>query len=619
MTADPLATGSDRAWSWRREGPWILLPLVLALTFRADAVAGHEAFLDSDNALTPLMGTMIARGGYVPLMCDGQDYLGALDAYLASPLQAMWPDRAIGFALSQLVALAAVVGLGYPLLFAVGGRAGALAGSAAIALGSAEQLKLTVLPPIGYLTNLVFAIAVLHAGLACRRAPTLLRCAVVGLACGAGYWNNPQVAPFAGAVIVAAWAEGALLRWRTDQRAPGQGPARCALALVAAGALALGVVLVLPTAGPMRVGLPFGFDLSLGRPEKYFPRALAFTAVACWLAELVLARARLRLAAMSAAFATGAGLGLAPLALHHALGRTAGVSAWMQFKLNQAIDHLPQFVEQTGLVVLGTPAWKYEGPFPTWHAGLQVAVGLGLFATLIALLVAHRGWFAGLARGRTEAVPLALYLVLPAVLLTAICLMRGGAASRYALAYSLPIAALVAWAVGAAWSSGQGAARAIVGLALATGALHAGLEHRHLEAWVDGRRGDDGRTLVRRLGAAGLTGGYGQYWTAVRLTLVSGERFACGVVYDAYYNYRRFPGHKAHADRVPTPVEVFDLGIGEDPGRLRGLLEGGELDPKELAARGGPVDSTSIAARWGTRRYVAFQRLRAVDSPPGRR
>ena len=127
MTADALAMGSDRPWSWRREGPWILLPLALALVFRAGAVAGHEAFLDSDNALTPLMGTMIARGGYVPLMCDGQDYLGALDAYLASPLQAMWPDRATGFALSQLLVLAAVIGLGYPLLFAVGGRAGALA------------------------------------------------------------------------------------------------------------------------------------------------------------------------------------------------------------------------------------------------------------------------------------------------------------------------------------------------------------------------------------------------------------------------------------------------------------------------------------------------------------
>jgi hypothetical protein len=342
--------------------------------------------------------------------------------------------------------------------------------------------------------------------------------------------------------------------------------------------------------------------LSLGRPDHYLPRAIIGCVLVVLGLEWRLAASRGEWCTRAASFSAGAVLGAAPLLLHHLLGRTAHVPAWMRYRVDEALYQWPRFVDQAGRAVLGTPLVEFD------HVVYRIVSGVAwtlLAVCACAACVALRSELAarlGLSSKRQPCSPL-LMMLLPAVVLTAVLFVRGGATMRYCLAYWPALAALVAWVVGRLWSCGvpqRVLALALLGVLLLRGAID-------LHGWwlrLPSERIAADRSVIERLVADGATVGFAQYWVAVKLTYLSNERLRLGVDYDAVGNYHRFVDLYDDALAVPYPVHVFDL-VGtyeEDRLRSRQLLEHHELSGPSRHRPSGVM-----LRRWRCGRYVAFQ------------
>lgn len=530
---------------------------VLAIVARWPAIARGELLFDSDNALGPLMSRAIWQGGYWPIMLDGQNYLGALDAYLLAPLVGIAGADPRFWLVGQTALLAfVVVPLACALGHRVGGTWGLVAAGLAVAIGSSEQLMLTASAPLGYLSNLAFGLGIL---LVATREGTLEsgRSLALGVLVGAGWWNNPQVLVFVVPAMLACAARGELATSRSDGRfavARRTASGQVGLLLVVGGALAAFASLAMPFTSVRGVSV-MGFDISLERPERYLPRTVACIGLGLVILELVASRARRRTVARGAWFALGAAVGAMPYAVHKRWGPEAKVEPWMQFRLDDLGHHAADVRDHVMAAMFG--------------GGVHGAIAAAVVVTLaVALVAGYRGEGIQLTRLRSRGLSAPVVAALSGVVLGAIMLLRGSflGGPRHFLSMLVPIAAIVAWAAGAL-ARRSVAAAAIFVLALAT---HGLIGVRQVPDALAARERPDRARLLRWLAAQQLSHGYGQYWVAFELSLLGGERLLIASDYDPMGNYDRFPEWRQVVERAPGQrVRLFDLEWPWDHQRLR--------------------------------------------------
>ena len=191
--------------------------LRLALT-----LAGWPA-LNSDEAVTGIMASQIAFDGAHPIYYAGQNYMGAIEAYLAAPLFWLFGPSLLairaGSILMDMGFFACVYLIGTLLYDA---RV-ALSALAFVVFGGPEMLVRQIEAAGGYRETLLFgSLVILLAGwLAISAPPPGKRAGVtpyhtawgffgLGLAAGLGFWSDFLILPY----LLLAFALVAACRWR---------------------------------------------------------------------------------------------------------------------------------------------------------------------------------------------------------------------------------------------------------------------------------------------------------------------------------------------------------------------------------------------------------------------
>jgi hypothetical protein len=206
----PWLDGPWLAWlsAWCARWPWALpaAAAALGIVARLWLVARTNAMIDGDEAMIGLQAVRILHGQF-PTYFYGQAYMGALDAYFAAPLVALfgptgWALRLVPVLLSPLLVLL-TARLAWALLPRDAAATPLLAGLAACVAGVPPlYVAVTELRTWGgqlevYIVTLALLLAAaelaerLRAGVAARRL--VWRWLVLGLIAGLGIWINPLI------------------------------------------------------------------------------------------------------------------------------------------------------------------------------------------------------------------------------------------------------------------------------------------------------------------------------------------------------------------------------------------------------------------------------------------
>jgi hypothetical protein len=229
-----------RLSAWCAAWPWALpvAAAVLGVVMRLWLVVRTNAMIDGDEAMVGLQALRILHGQF-PTYFYGQAYMGAVDAYLAAPLVALfgptgWALRLVPVLLSPLLVML-TTRLAWALLPHDGAATPLLVGLAALVAGVPPlYVAVTEMRTWGgqlgiYIITLALLLAVvelaqrLRAGVASRRL--VVRWLVLGVLAGLGIWINPLIsyALLAGLLWLVPPLLGRLAPGRF--RLPGVGPA----------------------------------------------------------------------------------------------------------------------------------------------------------------------------------------------------------------------------------------------------------------------------------------------------------------------------------------------------------------------------------------------------------
>jgi hypothetical protein len=181
---------------------------------------------DSDEATFGLMALHINERDAHPIFFYGQNYMGAVEAYLAAGAFRLFGPSLFALRLSTIALSAGFLVSFYLLARLLCGRGLALATLALLAIGPPVALLLQVFTNGGYADTLFFGALLLllatllarpETGALVKRRWRLLACGALGLAAGLGLWSDVLILPF-------ILASGALLfafRWRELLRGMG--------------------------------------------------------------------------------------------------------------------------------------------------------------------------------------------------------------------------------------------------------------------------------------------------------------------------------------------------------------------------------------------------------------
>jgi hypothetical protein len=192
---------------------------------------------DSDEATFGLMALHISERGAHPIFFYGQNYMGAVEAYLAAGAFRLFGPSLFALRLSTIALSAGFLVCIYLLARLLYGRGLALATLALLVIGPSVALFLQVFTNGGYADTLFFGallmllatlLARLEAGALTKRRWGLLAYGAWGLAAGLGLWSDVLILPF----ILTSGLLLLVFRWRELLRGMG--------AAVAAG-LVIGV------------------------------------------------------------------------------------------------------------------------------------------------------------------------------------------------------------------------------------------------------------------------------------------------------------------------------------------------------------------------------------------
>jgi hypothetical protein len=482
---------------------------------------------DSDEATFGLMALHISERGAHPIFFYGQNYMGAVEAYLAAGAFRLFGPSLFTLRLSTIALSAGFLVSCYLLARLLYGRGLALATLALLAIGSNVALLLQVFTNGGYADTLFFGSLLLllatllarpESGALTKRRWRLLAFGAWGLAAGIGLWSDVLILPFIltsgllllafrwrellrgmGAVVVAGLVVGAfpLVAFAAAGNNPFQGAAAVQQAPNAAqgGALALYAGQI---AGTFLVSLPDSTSgaalCPLGRAESWplahaSPAALACTTVhGLWSLGY--------LALLGAALVVGA---------------RACRAAWPHMRCDEL-----HASERTQLVI----------PIARFALALSAALTLALY---ISSPVAAR------APQVVMRYLVGLTLATPALL---------APLWRWATSRAAP-AARKAW-------MGRGAL-VVVALAYLLGLASV------LQAIPDARmEAQRQERLISSLDRLGVTAIYTDYWTCDRLAFLSHERIICSTLNpELQLDLDRYAPYGERVAATPTPPYLF--------------------------------------------------------------
>ncbi|MEV1158304.1 hypothetical protein AB0J27_23195 [Micromonospora chokoriensis] len=521
-----------------RLGPagWLTALVLLAgVGYRLWLLAHATPQTNSDEATMGLAALHIARGEDFPVWFYGQQYMGALEAYLAAPVFALAGGPSlVGLRLPTLALYAVFLLLAWRLtLRLTGDRWFGLLVVALLALGSDRIVKNQLIAGGGYpeMNAVGVALAVLAVGLATGRpGRRLARWAAWGFLAGLMLWVDPLVLPY----VVATGAVLVGFRWRELRSAAGAllgaaavlGAAPLLLHSLLNGRNPLHAVLAASganaTAGwadRLHGGLLLGPSLGMGFCDPgrcatwqlwwalALPLLLALGAVSAWRALRSSASAEAAGAAESAGAVGSAGATESAGAVGSAGAVESGVSARVAAAVRLAL--VLAAVATVGAYTVSSSA----GLTPVESSRYLSCLLISLPALLWPVWTVARDGLRQVATGRRE--------------------VSSTAARSVAVVL---LVATVGTAAQATWRAAQ--------TAPATRAAEA----RHAELVG----------TLRQLGVRHVRAGY---WTCNRLTFASAERVVCAVVDDDLRpGFDRYPAYRREVDEAAAPAWVAPAG-----------------------------------------------------------
>ncbi len=227
----PPTLGQRRVAASLRIAP--LLLILFATGLRLFLLAVPWPPMRADEATMGVMALHITQGAR-PVFFYGQDYMGALEAYLAAPLFLLGGVSTFALRLPLVLLYALFLAATYLLGCHLAGRGPALTALAILTLGSPDTLWKELEATGGYLETLACGALVSLCVTLLLVCPALAHRSRMGLftawgfVAGVGLWSDLLVLPFLA-------TSGLALTWTWWQ-----GRRRAALALATLGALALG-------------------------------------------------------------------------------------------------------------------------------------------------------------------------------------------------------------------------------------------------------------------------------------------------------------------------------------------------------------------------------------------
>lgn len=570
------------AWlAWRE---WAALAALIALAagLRLTLAARGWPILNSDEATMGLMGSDVALRGSRPIFTYAQDYIGALQAYLVAPLDALLGPTPLALRVVTTLEMVAFLLVVYALARALWSPAVALLSVALLALGPEWALLRELQAGAAAQETLLFGALVvwlaylrLRAGQArLRRAsltPLLATLALdlaVGLAVGLGLWSDVLFLPYVAAALLAL----ACLALREVR----VGALRLSRAL---GEVALGVVGFLIGAAPFIVAniSSHGRTLSHALALAQAHNGAAAPGLGQRLALFGWQLGATLLVGLPQALGSGSicpdcavwpqsGVSVTPgqfaqelaLTLPFALVAIA-LWLWTALPLARAIRrHLPLIVAQRHPAAPALPPLDAR-----WWGRLMLALGGAL--TLLQYVASRTSYTFPASSARYL---IGLYICAPLLVapLTPACAAlwrrRGATGSRADGARGWRGAALGAALLLALFAlQGASAAHALAATA-----------NRQTYGQPMGQR--DAR-LVAFLQAHHSAEFYAGYWTCVRLVFTSGQQVNCAVIdpENAFRpGFNRYPPAVRRTAAAAHPAWVFDLARGEEGAQVPGQV-----------------------------------------------
>ncbi len=538
-------------FSLRREWPCVVALTALGFATRVAVALHPDAYCCGDTAIFALMAKHIWTGQAAPLFCYGQGYNGGQVTWLMAPFYGALGADFRGVLMAHAVVWVLSVPVLYRLVFAVGGRWGAVAALAALGLGTRPLYDAGAM--VGYFELLpLAALLFLLVARAARGGAGDGVGLGIGLVVGLGVWTNPQFVAPAFAAFAALWAASptrALLRRGALAARVGSGPAALVAVALALPVLACAVAFAAVLAG----------STAVTRPERVLMRAAAVL-VTVWFALELATNPRRR------AIACGV-VGLVVFAIPHVAYRLGGYADRVHsVPLRLESGHLGRnAADALGLgceVLFGETGFAQPGPpgLPPSDLGAATwpwALGAAALFALAAVPAVRAAWALMRAAGSAFAlaparVTLGGLLALHAVAAVAPTLLHAERLQeRYFDQLWLPYASALAAAVGAL--AGRDRRWGILALALVF--AHHGRDFAGV--WTE-CRGADLRPpyteLEAELVAHGATVGYAHYDEAYLASYLSDER----VRLSSYAGWLpRVAAYRDLAARTPRPVAVF--------------------------------------------------------------
>lgn len=551
----------------RRENIAVAALVALAALLRLTLAARGWPILNSDEATMGLMGSDALRLGTHPVFTYAQDYIGALQAYLAAPIDALLGPTPLALRVATTLEFMVFLLIVYALARAIWSPAVGLVSLALLTLGPEWALLREEQAGAGAQDTLLFGALVLWLAFLRLNSPpsgrrALALDAAFGLAAGLGLWGDFLFLPYLAVALLALACLG-LRDWRvgalriTQARGEGAlgalgfviGAAPFILANISSGGQTLRHAFSLAQAhtGSAAPGIggrlallagQLGATLLVGLPQA-LGSATICPACAAWPApDMTITPGQFTRELLFAAPFTLVAIGL---------------WLWSAWPLAQDVRQaLSRFI------VMRAAASTLPPLDARWWGRLMLTLGAAL--TVLQYIVSRTSYTFPASSSRYL---IGLYVCAP--LMAAPLVAASGALWRVwrgRVGWQRPTGAPPMRALGAA----LGAALLVVMLAInGAGAAHAlaTTSDQHTYGQPMGQR--DAR-LVAFLRAHHGANFYAGYWTCLRLVFTSQQQVNCSVIdqYDAFA-----PGFNRYAPAVrrvrgdPHPAWVFDLKRGD--------------------------------------------------------
>jgi hypothetical protein len=579
MSARPIAAPPSvparpiqarRALTWlsrRREALGAGALFLIAGALRLGLAMRGWPYINSDEAVMGLMSVDIAHGVSRPVFSYDQNYIGALQTYLAAPFFAMLCNDPLALRLATLLETLLFLIVIYALARLIYSPGVALLTLALLSLGPEYLLKHELQAGVGAQDTLLFgALTVWLATLRLRggwsRWARLGLDATLGLAIGLGLWGDLLFVPYVFAaalalgycsarIIANAWRDGrnarqAVVRLASDGLAllimAALGAAPLLVANIASGGATFRHVTEI--AGAAGSSSASG---SLGSHLVHLIQQIGATLLVGLPAALGSEPVCRGCAIWPAAGSPATGAPVVRAILIGAPFTLVIVGLWLASALPLARDARRTIAR----AVTRAPAARWVGrllmlpaPDARWWGRFMLVTGGAL--TVLQYMVSQASYDRPTFTNRYLvgiyiAAPLVAAPLEPALQATWRALRAGAAPGWQALAGSALLAIMLGFSVfGAAHSMSVAANTAMYG---------------------DPLNSRDAR-LVSFLEAHHATAFYTGYWTCGRLILASEERLDCAVVsMDDAFNpgFNRYPAAVREVDATPHPAWVFDM------------------------------------------------------------